>query len=51
MISYPLTFKDASSSAIYGSRGANGVIVITPKGGSGPTKLEFGTSSVFLPAM
>ena len=37
--------KDASSSAIYGSRGANGVIVITTKkGGSGPTKLEFGTS-------
>jgi TonB-dependent SusC/RagA subfamily outer membrane receptor len=32
--------KDASSSAIYGSRGANGVIVITTKkGGSGPTKL------------
>ena len=37
--------KDASSSAIYGSRGANGVIVITTKkGGSGPTKVEFGAS-------
>jgi len=34
--------KDASSAAIYGSRGANGVIVITTKkGSSGPTKLEF----------
>lgn len=37
--------KDASSAAIYGSRGANGVIVITTKKGSaGPTRLEFGTS-------
>ena len=37
--------KDASSAAIYGSRGANGVIAITTKtGSSGPTKLEFGTS-------
>ncbi len=37
--------KDASSSAIYGSRGANGVIVITTKKGTGgPTKIEFGTS-------
>jgi iron complex outermembrane receptor protein len=37
--------KDASSAAIYGSRGANGVIVITTKkGSSGPTKLEFSTS-------
>lgn len=37
--------KDASSAAIYGSRGANGVIVITTKkGASGGTKLEFGTS-------
>ena len=34
--------KDASATAIYGSRGANGVIVITTKtGGSGKTKLEF----------
>jgi TonB-linked SusC/RagA family outer membrane protein len=37
--------KDASSAAIYGSRGANGVIVITTKtGSSGAPKLEFGTS-------
>jgi TonB-dependent starch-binding outer membrane protein SusC len=37
--------KDASSAAIYGSRGANGVIVITTKRASaGGTKLEFGTN-------
>ncbi len=37
--------KDASSTAIYGSRGANGVIVITTKkGSSGPVKLEAGIS-------
>ena len=37
--------KDASSAAIYGSRGANGVIVITTKkGASGGTKLEAGAS-------
>ncbi|MEJ7737830.1 MAG: SusC/RagA family TonB-linked outer membrane protein [Chitinophagaceae bacterium] len=37
--------KDASSAAIYGSRGANGVIVITTKkGASGPTRLEVGTN-------
>ena len=37
--------KDASASAIYGSRGANGVIVITTKkGASGPTKLDFATN-------
>lgn len=37
--------KDASATAIYGSRGANGVIIITTKkGSSGPAKLEFGTS-------
>jgi TonB-dependent starch-binding outer membrane protein SusC len=37
--------KDASSAAIYGSRGANGVIVITTKkAASGGTKVEFGTS-------
>ncbi len=34
--------KDASSTAIYGSRGANGVIIITTKQGrSGKTKVEF----------
>ncbi len=33
--------KDASSAAIYGSRGANGVIAITlKKGSSGPTKID-----------
>jgi TonB-dependent starch-binding outer membrane protein SusC len=37
--------KDASASAIYGSRGANGVIVITTKkGSSAGTKVEVGTS-------
>lgn len=36
--------KDASSSAIYGSRAANGVIVITTKSGKeGVTKLSFNT--------
>jgi len=40
--------KDASSAAIYGSRGANGVIVITTKTGtSGPAKLELYTSLGF----
>jgi len=34
--------KDASSTAIYGSRGANGVILITTKNGkAGKTKVEF----------
>ena len=37
--------KDASSAAIYGSRGANGVIVITTKKGtSGKTKIDFGVN-------
>ena len=37
--------KDASSAAIYGSRGANGVIVITTKtGSSGAAKIDVGTS-------
>jgi len=40
--------KDASATAIYGSRGANGVIVITTKKGtSGPVKLEAYTSIGF----
>ena len=40
--------KDASSAAIYGSRGANGVIVITTKtGSSGASKIEFGSSWSF----
>jgi len=34
--------KDASSTAIYGSRGANGVIIVTTKmGGKGTPKLDF----------
>ena len=37
--------KDASASAIYGSRGANGVVLLTTKKGiSGPAKLEAGAS-------
>ena len=37
--------KDASSAAIYGSRGANGVIVITTKkASSGPMKVEVGAN-------
>ena len=37
--------KDASASAIYGSRAASGVILITTKGGtSGETVIEFNTS-------
>lgn len=36
--------KDASATAIYGSRGANGVVLITTKKGkSGKSRLEFGT--------
>lgn len=36
--------KDASSTAIYGSRGANGVIIITTKGGkSGKVEVSFNT--------
>lgn len=37
--------KDASATAIYGSRGANGVIMVTTKRGqSGETKIELNTS-------
>jgi TonB-linked SusC/RagA family outer membrane protein len=37
--------KDASASAIYGSRGANGVILITTKKGtSGPSRIDVGAS-------
>lgn len=32
--------KDASSSAIYGSRGSNGVIIITTKKGKGKTQIQ-----------
>lgn len=37
--------KDASASAIYGSRGANGVVIITTKKGqTGPAKIDFNAS-------
>ena len=37
--------KDASSTAIYGARGANGVIIITTKEGKeGKTQIDFGAS-------
>ncbi|MBO9570961.1 MAG: SusC/RagA family TonB-linked outer membrane protein [Chitinophagaceae bacterium] len=37
--------KDASASAIYGSRGANGVVLVTTKKGTvGPAKVDFATS-------
>ena len=37
--------KDASATAIFGSRGANGVIMITTKKGqTGAPKIEFNTS-------
>lgn len=37
--------KDASATAIYGSRGANGVVIITTKGGSGMnSKVEYSYS-------
>jgi len=40
--------KDASATAIYGSRGANGVIIITTKGGKkGKLNLEYTTSLGF----
>ncbi len=44
--------KDASASAIYGSRGANGVIIITTKkGANGPAKIEAGASVGFSDVM
>ncbi|MDQ6480131.1 TonB-dependent receptor [Dyadobacter sp. LHD-138] len=33
--------KDASATAIYGSRGANGVVMITTKKGSGKTRVDY----------
>lgn len=40
--------KDASSTAIYGARGANGVVIITTKSGiEGKTKVDFGASYAF----
>lgn len=38
--------KDASATAIYGARGANGVIIITTKGGQAPAEEAFTTVSV-----
>jgi TonB-dependent starch-binding outer membrane protein SusC len=43
--------KDASATAIYGSRGANGVVIITTKKGKGTGTLEFSSSiSIASPA-
>ncbi|HZH71709.1 MAG TPA: SusC/RagA family TonB-linked outer membrane protein, partial [Mariniphaga sp.] len=39
--------KDASSSAIYGSRAANGVILITTKSGKGMTKTTINASATY----
>ena len=45
--------KDASASAIYGARGANGVVLITTKKGSGDAKIKFdarfGSNSRLIP--
>lgn len=37
--------KDASSTAIYGSRGANGVVIVTTKRGKGKDKIEFSVNT------
>lgn len=43
--------KDASATAIYGSRGANGVVIITTKKGKGAGTLEFSSNlSISSPA-
>jgi TonB-dependent starch-binding outer membrane protein SusC len=39
--------KDASATAIYGSRGANGVVLITTKKGKGKGTLEYNVSTGF----
>ena len=39
--------KDASATAIYGSRGANGVIIVTTKKGSAKNKAQIGLSSYY----
>lgn len=39
--------KDASSAAIYGSRGANGVVLITTKSGRGTGGFQFGANTSF----
>lgn len=36
--------KDASATAIYGSRGANGVVIITTKSGGNGTQVSYGSS-------
>ena len=37
--------KDAASNALYGARGANGVIIVTTKSGTeGKTQVDFGAS-------
>ena len=36
--------KDASATAIYGSRAANGVVLITTKGGKSKAKIDFSTN-------
>ncbi len=41
-------FKDAQAASLYGSRGANGVIVITTKRGNSPTPVISLNSSVFI---
>lgn len=45
-----IILKDAASTAIYGARGANGVVLITTKRGSGKTKIslsaKWGSNSV-----
>ncbi|HMG82760.1 MAG TPA: SusC/RagA family TonB-linked outer membrane protein, partial [Ferruginibacter sp.] len=43
--------KDASSTAIYGARGANGVIIITTRQGSGKLKINYsGSVGIVTPA-
>lgn len=39
--------KDASSTAIYGNKGANGVIIVTTKGGNASTKPEFSFNTYY----
>ncbi len=39
--------KDASATAIYGSRGANGVIIVTTKRGSAKNKSQIGLSAYY----
>ncbi|GAA4310483.1 SusC/RagA family TonB-linked outer membrane protein [Compostibacter hankyongensis] len=41
-------FKDAQAASLYGSRGANGVIVITTKRGNSPTPVITVNSNVFI---